>query len=424
MRGNAFEVVLAGGGPSATLLAAACAKRGLSVALIAPGGLRPSPHTLCAFASELPTSLTASTWSNCQVRTTSTTHALPAYARFDAVAAADAARAVASVFDGSVVAVDHDGALCADGRRVAGHVVDCTGLAGKLVTRAGKALAFQTAFGLRIRGRDPQLPPGTAAFMDWSADNAADDDDGPPSFLYALVDDDGTLLLEETALGARPAVSLTVLRARLQRRLSERRVQVDAVLGEEAVVIPLDVALPHRDQRVGAFGLAAGLVHPTSGFHVATALRLAGAVADALALHAGSDAVDAANAVADACFSPERRAQREMHLFALEAALGLRSAQEAGAFFDAFFAVPESAAAWLAGRSTTTALQRSMLGMFGRADWAVRARLLGVLPALPALVRGMWASKHHRPFSSSSAPAEEPSKLFITRESHVTRGRA
>ena len=63
----------------------------------------------------------------------------------------------------------------------------------------------------------------------------------------------------------------------------------------EKVRFPVD-SPRHREPGVLGFGAAAPLVHPASGFSVATALALAPAVADAVArrLPAGPDAALAA----------------------------------------------------------------------------------------------------------------------------------
>ena len=253
---------------------------------MAPGGLRASSNTLCAFADELPAALTSQVYGRCHVIFPDQAIALPAYARFDTAKASAEAADAAVVVDDVAVAVERGALLLRSGRRIAcGVVVDSTGAAAALsrATRDPRPRAFQTAFGLVVRGVDEALPPGSAVFMDWSkASDDDDDDDGPPSFLYALCGDDGTLLLEETALGARPAVDPLLLRRRLLKRLARRGTRIDAILGEEVVSIPLDLAVPRPTRDVVAFGVAAGLVHPCTGFHLARAVRVVDDVAAAL----------------------------------------------------------------------------------------------------------------------------------------------
>lgn len=64
----------------------------------------------------------------------------------------------------------------------------------------------------------------------------------------------------------------------------------EAVLEEEASWIPLGGGLPKMPQRNVAFGAAAGLVHPGSGFSLYNSYRSAQDVADAIAsnLEAGT----------------------------------------------------------------------------------------------------------------------------------------
>ena len=237
---------------------------------------------------------------------------------------------------------------------------------------------------------DAGLGAGTALFMDWSrADDV--DDEGGPSFLYALVDDDGTLLLEETALAARPAASFDVLRARLERRLRRRGTVIEEVIAEERVHIPLDLPLPRRGQSMAAFGLAAGMVHPTTGFQIASAIARADAVADAVVAHLDEGPVGVADAVLDTLWTPERRAARALQLFALEVAVGLDDNAAAAAFFRAFFAQP-GALSWLSSTASPSQLRRIMLAMFADAPWSLRARLVGGAPALPSLLRALWPS--------------------------------
>ena len=363
---------------------------GLDLIVVAPGGLQPSPHTLCAFAHELPPALISRRYEHCAVLLGEQRIALPAFARVDtaAVAAVDV-----DVVDGVVVAADAAGVVfIRDGgteRIAARAVVDCAG-SGGVVQRDGEARCFQTALGWRVRGRDAGLGAGTALFMDWSrADDV--DDEGGPSFLYALVDDDGTLLLEETALAARPAASFDVLRARLERRLRRRGTVIEEVIAEERVHIPLDLPLPRRGQSMAAFGLAAGMVHPTTGFQIASAIARADAVADAVVAHLDEGPVGVADAVLDTLWTPERRAARALQLFALEVAVGLDDNAAAAAFFRAFFAQP-GALSWLSSTASPSQLRRILLAMFADAPWSLRARLVGGAPALPSLLRALWPS--------------------------------
>ncbi len=386
---------MVGGGPAAALLAAACQARGLDVAVVAPQGLVPSPHTLCSFANDMPAALLAERFERCVLVDDDGSVALPAYARVDNAALIAAAAGVRVIKD-TVVAVDGGAAVCGSGARVVGRVVvDCTGNGAFVAARQSPAQAVvQTAVGLRVRG--PRVD--AASFMDWSTRAWGVVDESPPSFLYVLPFDDGTVLFEETALAARPAVSLGLLRRRLETRLAGRGLLRD-VVSTELVSIPMNVPLPPVDKGsdVCAFGAAAGLVHPTTGFQVAAAWRLAPEMAAAIAAARDGSPKEIAQAAWNTLWTPERRSTRELLLFALEGALSLQTNREAAAFFRAFFVDDAAAHRWLAGTASPAELRRQMLTMFGAAPWNVRARLLASSKRLPSLFASLLTPRPASP---------------------------
>ncbi len=105
---------------------------------------------------------------------------------------------------------------------------------------------------------------------------------GPATFLYAVPLPDGRVLLEETSLARRPGLPFAELRDRLLARLAGHGIDPgDADV--ERVRFPVDAGPVAGSGRVVAFGAAAGLTHPATGYGVADALRLAPRVADAIA---------------------------------------------------------------------------------------------------------------------------------------------
>lgn len=106
--------------------------------------------------------------------------------------------------------------------------------------------------------------------MDWRQDNGADPSE-PRSFLYAVPLSDDAVLLEETCLAGRPALDSTVLRDRLTHRLRSRGITLTGEERIERVRFPVHGGKPGRT----TFGAAGGLLHPASGYSVATALRTA-----------------------------------------------------------------------------------------------------------------------------------------------------
>eukprot|EP00955_Chlamydomonas_euryale_P029497 311149-Chlamydomonas_euryale.AAC.1 len=105
----------------------------------------------------------------------------------------------------------------------------------------------------------------------------------PPSFLYAMPLGGNRVFLEETCLVAKPALPFSVLKRRLERRLAASGVKVHTVHEEEWSYIPVGGPLPDGGQPLTAFGAAANMVHPATGYSVARSFGEAPGVADAIA---------------------------------------------------------------------------------------------------------------------------------------------
>ncbi len=194
-----------------------------------------------------------------------------------------------------------------------------------------------------------------------------------PTFLYSMHLGGDRYFVQETSLIARPAPSREFMAARLHARLEALGTPPHDTESDEWVAFPMNAPAPTPGP-VLAFGAAAGLVHPISGFQVAGALNDAPRVAAAVA-EAFQKGHDAAAAGWDALWPPERRAAREVHLLDLDALLELPG-DRLGDFFAAFFQLP--AAEWhafLAPQTGVRRLARSMLRVFSHAPNAVRVPL-------------------------------------------------
>jgi lycopene beta-cyclase len=370
-----WDVVVAGAGPAGLAVAAACATRGLRVALVAPH-LRPWHQTYSLWADELdavtaaiaPGTVLGSRYPATLVRTGRGQQDLGrGYARLhnDVVHGLlldQLATGGGVTLAGSVTRV------AADGRQVT--LTDGTTLTAGLVVDArggGPGTAQQRAWGERVAGDATALvPAGSALFMDWVTlrDRSVEQ---PPVFLYGMGLDDGTTLLEATSLAGRPPVPLPHLRDRLHRVMAEAGLQ--PADDPEKVAIPLDAAV-----RRGAgvpVGAAAGLVHPATGYSVATSLRTGGAVADAVL--AGADAA----AVRALVRGARRRATLGLFALGREVLLGLDE-EQTDVFFSTFFTLPPSA--WNAYLDT------------GSPPSAVAATMLRVARALPPSGKRFLAS--------------------------------
>lgn len=368
------DVVVAGAGPAGLSAAAACAAAGLRTVLVAPS-LRVWTPTYCLWADQLdaaagPLGLDPATaaarYSPTVVRTAAggERRLERGYARLrnELVHAAllDRFRAHGGeVCTGRVTGLLRDGdretAVLADGSRLTGRrVLDARG--------GGPGTAQQRAWGEVVEGPVAGLvPPGGALLMDWTAlvDPAA-----PPAFLYGLPLDDGTVLLEATSLAARPPVPLGALRARLAALLDAHGVRPAG--GPERVAIPLD-ARPRAAGPGAPLGAAAGLVHPATGYSVASSLRLGPRVAATLA--AGADPRPVVRAA-------RPRTTAALLDLGLEVLLPLDSAGT-DAFFAAFFTLPEAAwSGYLDVGSPPRAVAAAMARVFAALPGPQRTRLL------------------------------------------------
>ena len=442
------DVLVLGGGPAGRALAGECAARGLRTTLADPAPDRPWRATYGAWADELPATLPeAVVGARVPARAFGTgphrldrryavldTGALRAHldTRMAGVRVV-AARARSIRDDGAGHAVDTTaGELTAD------VVIDATGAPSR------RNPAEQTAYGVVVpaEAASELVEPGEVLFMDWRPDHGHD---GWPTFLYAVPYGDGTVLLEETSLARRPGLGLPELRARLHHRLRYRGVDVGEDAPVERVRFPVDT--PRAPAHPVPFGAATPLVHPASGFSVATALTLAPAVAGALrdgldvpgsedhaglagfrlahrrarrprAARAGvafrtdprragapptARPSDRAAAAARAVIWPGTAvAVHELRRHGLRTVLALPPVL-VPAFFEAFFRLPEHRArAFLSGRDDLPGTLAAMAGLFRHANPAVRGRLLRSA-AWPS-VSGAVA----RPGSAAAPPGEVP----------------
>ncbi len=234
----------------------------------------------------------------------------------------------------------------------------------------------QTAYGVVVdRERaDPVLAGADALFMDWRTDHGADPSQ-PPSFLYAIPVGGDRVLFEETSLARRPGLELAELAQRLDARLAARGLMLDGDEPIERVRFALDTPVPRsewigRTPAVVRFGAAAPLVHPASGYSVATTLRLAPRIAATIA--AGGTTTDVQHLI----WSPKARAVHALRLRGLRSLCALGPA-EVPDFFAAFFALPlDLQRCYLSGREDlagTAAAMRAMLPLLRR---SIRNRII------------------------------------------------
>ncbi|CCH33471.1 lycopene cyclase family protein [Actinosynnema sp. NPDC047251] len=346
-----MDVLIVGGGPAGRALASACSARGLVTSLVDPHPGRPWRATYAAWADELPVDApVAVSTSKARVFATSEHRIARGYAVLDNERLRRLPDDV-RVVRGLVAERGRRHVVLRDGRVLrAGLVVDATGASGRVAQHAvGVVVAAEQAL--------PFVVDDEALVMDWRRPPDAGSPD--PTFLYAIPMPGGGVLLEETSLARGPGLPLPELRLRLRARLAAHGVALPH--DEERVRIPL-AARPRR----GAFGAAAGLVHPATGYSVAEALALAPEVARAIA-----DGVPVDRVV----WPARARAVHALRRYGLAALLVMRPDQ-VPEFFDLFFHLPENKQRmYLSGRSDLHGTVSAMSALFRTADWRMRARL-------------------------------------------------
>ncbi|MEB3348891.1 MAG: lycopene cyclase family protein, partial [Cyanobacteriota bacterium] len=269
---------------------------------------------------------------------------------------------------------------------------DATGHQPVFVQRPSDGpLAAQAAYGIVGRFSAPPIEPGQFVFMDYRSDHlsAAERNTEPPTFLYAMDLGDGRFFVEETSLALAPAVPFALLRARLERRLAARGVQLEHRDHEEFCLFPMNPPLPDLQQRVVGFGGSGSMVHPASGYLVGGLLRRAPALATAIAtaLAAGGTADTWAQAAWAGLWPPERRWTHAFHRFGLEKLMRFEEPRLRH-HFQAFFSLPPQQ--WYGFLTNTLApreLLAAMVRLFGLAPADVRLGLMALHGREAALLR-------------------------------------
>lgn len=399
------DIGVLGSGPAALAVASACVRRGASVTVVAPEPSSTWIPNYCLWADEVPLEiqdLTEQFWPQVSVATVRGGQTLDRpYVKLDTEALQ--AQFWATLQAGSVrvvprraIRLEHQPSSTTihtddGGTHRVQVVIDASGAGTKFVRRVhSRPPAFQTAYGLLLDAPGHSFDPGRMVLMDFRpASNATE---GPPSFLYALPLSDGRLFLEETSLARRPAMSMDLLRERLEARLMSLGLAGRTRLGQERCSIAMGLGLPAPVQSLVPFGAAAGMVHPASGYLISHVLRKAVPVAESILDGLDSAGADAALAAGNATAWP--RAHRrvwEIYGFGLEALVGM-NASETNRFFDAFFRLsPNDWAGFLGGTLAPSTLGAVMTNLFRGLPPSVRWHLVrtGLLAGVAPLARSV-----------------------------------
>ena len=274
-------------------------------------------------------------------------------------------------------------------------VVDASGHKAVFVQRPELGpVAGQAAYGVVGRFTAPPVQPGQFVLMDYRCDHLSPEERSePPTFLYAMDLGQGRFFVEETSLALAPPVPYATLKQRLERRLAHRGVAIEQVEHEEFCLFPMNLPLPDLDQPVLAFGGAAAMVHPASGYLVGALLRrapvLAAAVAARLRAEPAADSLQLAQVGWQALWPPELRRKHALYQFGLEKLMRF-SEPQLRAHFSTFFSLPkEQWYGFLVNTASVPELIVAMLRLFATAPWNVKAGLMGMQGRELALGMGL-----------------------------------
>lgn len=373
----AHDVIVAGDGPAAAAVVAACRGHGLDVVAVGPAAAW--CHTYGMWRDEVPDLpddcfVHVADRTVLRARTTHTIdrpygvvdrHALREHLGIDTVLRPGRVERQADTGDLVLAHLDDGDVLAAR------WLVDATGRADGTASPVESPIAlptaWQTAYGCIVSAADVEragYSTDAATVMAWLPGVT------PACFVYAVPAERGWLV-EVTSLAAVPAVDPQRLRRVLLDVLGEAPVVAAEALGlTETVRIPMGGReLPAPGGRVVPFGTAGGLAHPATGYSVAASLNLAGRVAGAIV--AGADPVDE-------LWRPAMRRTRDLHDGGLDVLLRL-DGDGLVDFFEAFASIdPSLWADFLRVDAPDGRVAAAMRAVFAAAPWSVRRRLLGL----------------------------------------------
>ncbi|OWM77277.1 hypothetical protein CDL15_Pgr028914 [Punica granatum] len=192
----------------------------------------------------------------------------------------------------------------------------------------GPRVSVQTAYGVEVEVENSPYDPRLMVFMDYR----------------------DYVKQKETCLASKDAMPFDLLKKKLMLRLETMGIRIKKVHEEEWSYIPVGGSLPNTEQKNLAFGAAASMVHPATGYSVVRSLSEAPKYASAIAnimrqdqtkpmLINGKISKNISMQAWNTLWPPERKRQRAFFLFGLALILqfdieGIRT------FFHTFFRLP------------------------------------------------------------------------------------
>ncbi|GAB2267733.1 Lycopene epsilon cyclase, chloroplastic [Dionaea muscipula] len=217
----------------------------------------------------------------------------------------------------------------------------------------GPRVCVQTAYGVEVEVESSPYDPDLMVFMDYrdfSKQNNQSPEAEYPTFLYAMPMSPTRIFFEETCLASKDAMPFKLLKTKLMSRLETMGVRVIKTYEEEWSYIPVGGSLPNTEQRNLAFGAAASMVHPATGYSVVRSLTEAPKYASAIARIIKSDQsnnilvrgnfVNISMEAWNTLWPQERKRQRAFFLFGLALIVQL-DIEGIRTFFNTFFRLPK-----------------------------------------------------------------------------------
>uniref|UniRef100_A0ACD5W0U8 Uncharacterized protein n=1 Tax=Avena sativa TaxID=4498 RepID=A0ACD5W0U8_AVESA len=219
----------------------------------------------------------------------------------------------------------------------------------------GPRVCVQTAYGVEVEVEQYPYDPSLMVFMDYRdcfKEKFSHSEEANPTFLYAMAMSSTRVFFEETCLASKDAMPFDLLKKRLMSRLDVMGIRIVKVYEEEWSYIPVGGSLPNTDQKNLAFGAAASMVHPATGYSVVRSLseapRYASVISDILRNHVysgqylpGSSQDSSPSMLAWRTLWPqERKRQRSFFLFGLALIIQLDN-KGIQTFFETFFRLPK-----------------------------------------------------------------------------------
>jgi lycopene beta-cyclase len=261
-------------------------------------------------------------------------------------------------------------------------VIDASGHNSMFIKRQDQgAVAFQTAYGIVGHFSTPPVETQQFVHQDFRSEHlsATERATEPPTFFYAMDFGNDVYFVEETSLAMAPPVSFELLERRLHQRLAARGVKVTEVHEVERCIFPMTLPLPDLHQPVVAFGGAASMVHPATGYMVGALLRRAPGLAAAIATvlqDPQAEPAAIANAAWRQLWNPDRLRKYYLYRFGLEKLMRFDEVL-LKQHLDTFFSLPQSQwSGFLADTLSTPELLVAMVRLFAIAPNSLRWGLM------------------------------------------------